>query len=131
MKITLYLTADKYLRHNEIITLPEELVELDIKRTMHSVGTLILSIKSSIGEKQYKLSDSPIDVTKFFLSPGEVNACVSLVIRGEVARTWQIEPFCVKEIPGGFEAIPEIEALKARIRILEKAVAETASLIEN
>lgn len=132
MKIILYLGAEAYLRHNAIITLPEESVELEFKRTEHAFGELVLTVKNARSEKQYKLRDhAPVDITEFCNIPGKVEACLSLTVRGEVARTWQIEPLCIRMIPGGFEAVPELEALKERILILEKAVAETASIIEN
>lgn len=131
MKITLYLGADSYLRHNEIITLPEEKVEFEFKNTAHSFGEKILTVRNGETERQYKLADKPVDITDFCTIPGRVEACVSLVVRGEVARTWQVEPLCVKKIEGGFAVIPEIEDIKARIRLLEQAVTETVSIIEN
>lgn len=131
MVIKLHLGADKYLRHNQIITIPEDKVEIQLARTALSFGELLLSVRNGEGEKQYKPSDTSVDITDMCQIPGRVDACVSLLVKGEVARTWQVEPFCIKRIPGGYEAIPEIEELKEKIRTLEKAVVETASIIEN
>lgn len=125
--ITLY--ADAFLRHNEIIELPEDTVELFIHPTAHSVGTLTLSLKHGETERQYKIKDEPIDVTEMFSEAGEVLASVTLSVRGEVARRWQIEPFCIRKIDSGLEVLPALEALKERVSTLEQAVTELAKLI--
>lgn len=129
MLIELTLYADSFLRHDKIIELPEDTVELFLHPTVHSVGTLTLTLNNGEKEKQYKIKDKPIDVTEMFTRAGEVKASVTLSVRGKIARTWQIEPFCVKKIDAGFKAIPEIVALKERVSTLEQAVSELAKLI--
>lgn len=132
MKIDFLLTSAKYLHHNKVIELPEDTVELVFLPTAFTSGTLILSISSPVGEKQYKIVlDTPIDVTEMFTVPGEVKASISMTVRGEVARTWQIEPFCVKEIPNGIEVIPAIEDMKQRVSTIASALTELLKLIEN
>lgn len=124
MVIDFTLLHTQYLTHNEIITLPEDKVELNFTRTHLSIGELVLSVAKGTKVKQYKVGDTPVDITEFFTEAGEVNACLSLAVRGEVARTWQIEPFCAREIPSGIEVIPELEKLKEDITIIKQAISE-------
>ena len=131
MKITLYLGSESFLRHNEIITLPEDKVEIEIKRTAFSSGDVILTVSNGREGKQYKICDKPIDISELCCIPGRVDMCATLSVRGEVARTWQIEPLCIKKVPSGFEAIPELVELRRRVSTLEKAVLEAVEIIKN
>jgi hypothetical protein len=131
MIIPLYLGADSFLRHNEIITLPEDKVEIEVKRTAFSNGDIILSVSNENAGKQYKVGRDPVDITELCNIPGRVDMAISLSVRGEVARTWQVEPLCIKEVPCGFKAIPEIAELRRRVSNLEKAVMETVEIIKN
>ena len=123
MVINFKLIHTNYLRHNEIITLPEDKVELSFTKTHLSVGELVLSVMKGTKVKQYKVKDDPVDITEF-TEAGEVNACVSLTVRGEVARTWQIEPFCAREIPAGIEVVPEVEKIKEDVAVIKQAITE-------
>lgn len=129
MQIILNLTTTNYLKHNEVITLPEDKVELLFKQTAYSVGDLVLTVAKGEKVKQYKVKKDPVDITEFFTEAGEVSACLSLSVRGEVARVWQIEPFCAKEIPNGIEVVPEVEALKGEIKQLKQALYEINNII--
>lgn len=129
MIITLNLTVTNYLKHNEVVTLPEDSVELLFKQTAYSVGDLVLTVAKGEKVKQYKVKKDPVDITEFFTEAGEVSACLSLSVRGEVARVWQIEPFCAKEIPNGIEVVPEVEALKGEIKQLKQALYEINNII--
>lgn len=132
MVIEFYLTSSKYLFHNQVVELPEDTVELLFIPTAFSVGTLTLSLETPRQSKQYKVSPNiPIDVSEMFDEAGEVTAAVSLSVRGEVARTWQIEPFCVKKIPSGIEMIPALADVRERLSTCEKALTEILELIKN
>ena len=129
MNINIYLGSEPFIRHNEIIVLPADSVILNLSSGAYALGEKIVTVITEDGEKQYRYNE-PLDISEHFTKAGEVKITVSLVVRGEVATVWQIEPFCVKQIPSGFIAIPEITELKERISILEKAVIETANLID-
>ena len=129
MVIEFHLTVTNYLKHNEIITLPEDKVELLFKQTAYSVGELVLSVKKGDKSKQYKVRTEPVDISEFFTEAGEVTACLTLAVRGEVARTWQIEPFCAREVPDGIEVVPEVEALKDTVDKLTHAIVELNNII--
>lgn len=127
MLITLPLNSNSTVLHREVITLPET-VELAFTSLVYSIGEVVVTING----KQYKTyGNKPIDVSEHFTKAGEVEAMVSLVARGEVAKTWAIEKFIVKEVDGVYKAIPEIEALKNRVALLEKASQELKNLINS
>lgn len=132
MIIEISLTSSQYIFHNEIVELPEDKVELLFKSTPYSVGRLTLTVLRGEVEKQYKITPgTTIDVSDFFELPGEVRAAVTLSVRGKVVRTWQVEPFIVKGVPGGVEAIPAIVELTEHIKVLEKAVIELSKIIND
>ena len=129
MNIELNLNAESYVRHDKIITLPDERVAFLFKSACYAIGELLITVKVNNKEKQYKLqSEGGVDITDLITQACEVNMTAQFIINGNVAKTWQIEPLCVREIGGGFEAIPEIEHLKQRISVLEKAVTELSEL---
>ena len=132
MRIELYLNANTYVTHNEIIVIPEEKVELLFKSSAYAIGTLLITVKRGDTVKQYKLkNETALDITDFCKIAGMVEVTAQIIVRGESAKLWQIEPFCVKEISGGFEVMPEIEYLKQRVSILERAVTELSEIITN
>ncbi len=127
MIITLPLNAAPIVLHREAITLPET-VELSFTSCIYALGELVVTI----GGEQYKThGDKPIDVSAHFTKAGEVEIMVSLIARGDVVKTWAVEPFIVKEVDGTYKAIPEIENLKERVVLLEKASQELKTLINS
>lgn len=131
MIINLNLDGRNYITHNEIITVPEEEVKLSFASSVYVLGTLVATVSNGEERLQFKLTkqDKEIDITDFCKKAGQVEITVCLTVRGKVARRWQIEPLCVREIDGSFEVIPEIEELKERLERAEKAIAEMSKLI--
>lgn len=130
MKLELILTADEYIPHYEVITLPEDKIELSFLRTGYALGDLTLTVTDGTREKQWRILDKPIDISEFFTEPGVISAAVTLSVRGNAVRSWQIEPFCVRRIEGAIKAIPQITALEERLHTAEKAISELIKLIE-
>ena len=132
MLIEFNIKDDPFLAHNEVIPSAVDKVEIVFRMNTYAVGDLVLAIKDATHEqKSVVYLDEPVDLTEFFKIPGEVNASLSLLVRGEVARSWQLESFCVKETPSGITAIPLIEDLKARVTTLEAALCEVLTLIKD
>lgn len=131
MIINLNLDGRNYITHNEIITVPEEEVKLVFASSVYVLGTLVATVSDGAERLQFKLTkqDKEINITDFCKKAGRVEITVSLTVRGKIAKKWQIEPLCVREIDGTFEVIPEIEALKERLARAEKAIAEMSKLI--
>ena len=130
MKITLRLSNADTIFHKEIITLPEDKIEVVVDNNPYLQGELILSLKNGDTEKQYKVGKEPVDIREMFNDAGEVCGALTLLIRGKVAKVWQVEPLCAIVTPSGIELIPEIEYLKARVSTLERALVELKTIVE-
>lgn len=66
-------------------------------------------------------------VTLDDLSAGELTAEVKHYMRGELIKTYKVEPLLLKEVDGAVSAIPEIELLTGEIALLTR---ETNALRE-
>lgn len=133
MIIKLNLTANEYVRHGEIITLPAESVILAFS-TPYAIDELVLTVTPPVFNgvtepKQIKVKDGIADVTEFFNSAGTVDVTATLTIRGVPVKIWKIEPFIVKEVSGQYVAIPELEYLKSELETVKKAIAEIVKKI--
>lgn len=130
MKITLRLSNANTIYHNEILTLPEDKIDVVVENNPYLEGELILSLRNAHQEKQYKVGKEPTDIREMFEEEGEVCGSLTLLIRGKVAKVWQVEPLCAIVTPSGIELIPEIEYLKARVSTLEHALVELKTIVE-
>lgn len=134
MNINLNLTANEYVRHGEIITLPVDNVTLCFS-TPYAVDELILTVTPPEFEGVTKPTqiradkDKKADITPFFTRAGKLDITATMVIRGNPVKVWQIEPFIVKEVSGHFVAIPELESLKSELETVKKAIAEIVKTI--
>lgn len=127
MYIVLPLNSSPIVLHREVITLPET-VEIGFSSCVYALGEIVVTING----KQYKTSgENTIDISEHFTQAGEVEIMVSLIARGEAVKSWSVEKFIVKEVDGTYKAIPEIESLKERVLLLEKASQELKTLINS
>lgn len=132
MQIRFKLTEDAFVKHNEVITLPEEKVELIFENLPFTAEKMVLFVNYE--GKEYKCNvkpEIPVDVTAFFQKAGEVKASLALFVRGTAVKEWIIEPFAIVEAKGTLKAIPEIEYLKSKVERLEQAINEITNLINN
>lgn len=130
MIIKLSLLSGNYIRHNEIIVIPEEKIELEFITSCYSVGNILISVRNGTNEKQFKFADKLIDITDLCTVPGQVDITAQLLVRDKVAKVWQVEPLCVKRIPGGYEVVPEIIELKSQLETTKRAISELCALIK-
>lgn len=129
MQLNFILTAGAFVPHNEIITAPEEKVELTFSSPIYPTDGLIISVRKGSDERQYKPKDGePVDITELCRSAGVVEITASIATRGRVAKVWQIEPLLIKETPCGFEPVPQITALEERVATLEQALVELTKI---
>lgn len=128
MQIKVLLLADSFSPHHEIVTLPEEKVEIAFSSPIYPTDCLVVSVRKGDTVKPYKPKCGIVDVTDFCASAGLVEITATLTVRGEAAKVWQIEPLIVKEINGGFAPVPQIVALESRVSTLEKALVELTKL---
>ncbi len=58
------------------------------------------------------------------LSAGELKAAVKHYIKGELIKTYTVEPLLLKEVDETLSALPEIEELRRSIAAVERALGE-------
>ena len=124
MKIKVTLGAASFAAHNEIITVPEEKVEIAFSSPIYPLDSLIITARKGAEIKQYRLTDGVVDITELCKSAGLVEMTAILEARGNAAKVWQIEPLVVKELDGGFAVIPELVAMRQEIETIKKALVE-------
>lgn len=86
-----------------------------------------LSVAVTCGGAEYKYKTAPgeaLDISQGLDRAGKVDISIKYIERGEVLKSWRIEPLYFKEVNHGFEVIPEIEALKSDILLLKNALLE-------
>lgn len=124
MKIKVTLGAASFAAHNEIITVPEEKVEIAFSSPIYPLDSLIITTRKGAEIKQYRLNEGAVDITELCNSAGLVEMTAILEARGNAAKVWQIEPLVVKELDGGFAVIPELVAMRQEIETIKKALVE-------
>ena len=133
---TLTLTSATYVRSGEAFILPDKL-EIAFESPTYRLGTLLVKVENEEQGKQYKLTDNtPIDITAFAQKAGEVRISVALLIRGETAKKWTVEPIIVREVEQTYELVPEIEQMRrenaemqAQLDEMRKAFTEIVTLV--
>lgn len=125
MTINLNLTGDRYVPHHTVVTAPEN-VELSFKSSCYVLSEIIVDVVDQDGHARYKSHGDPVDISRHTQRAGEVFLSCSLIARGEVLTSWQIESLLVKETPSGLIVISELEYFKARMDVLEQALLELA-----
>lgn len=133
MIVKLNLTANEYVRHGEIITLPAENITLELS-TPYAVDELFLTITPPsfdgvTNSEKIRVKDGVADVTRFFTHAGKLEILATMVVRGVAVKVWKIEPFIIKELSGECVAIPEIENINAELATVKKAIAEIVNKI--
>lgn len=124
MKINLVLCAASFVSHNEIVTVPEEKVEIAFSSPIYPLDSLIITARKGAEMKQYRPTESVVDITEFCKSAGLVEMTAILEARGTAAKVWQIEPLVIKELDGSFAVIPELVAMRQDIETIKKALVE-------
>ncbi len=127
MTVNLTLGGNEYVAHHTVVTAPEEKVELSFSSVCFAITELVVSVETSDGLYHYKTSAGSVDISRHCRRAGEVKLSCSLVVRGEVLKTWRIESLLVKEVPGGMLVISELEDFKNRMARMEAALLELAN----
>lgn len=115
----------------EAVILPDG-VDLSLTSDIYCLGTAIVCIRRG-GETvfRYKLTGGEtVDVSDAFLFAGTAEIEITLIAKGEVAKTFRVTPFAVKEVGGTFSLLPEYKALKSEVETLRAAIADLAALVK-
>lgn len=130
--LILNLPAGGVIPAPEAVILPDG-VELSLTSGTYCLGTAVVCIRRD-GEKLYRYKitgGEAVDVSDAFLFAGTAEIEISLIAKGEVAKTFRVPPFAVKEVGGAFSLLPEYEALKAEVAALRAALADLAALVKD
>lgn len=115
----------------EAVILPDG-VDLSLASDIYCLGTAVVCIRRG-GETvfRYKLTGGEtVDVSDAFLFAGTAEIEITLIAKGEVAKTFRVTPFAVKEVGGTFSLLPEYKALKSEVETLRAAIADLAALVK-
>ena len=115
----------------EAVILPDG-VDLSLASDIYCLGTAVVCIRRD-GKTvfRYKLTGGEtIDVSDAFLFAGTAEIEITLIAKGEVAKTFRVTPFAVKEVGGTFSLLPEYKALKSEVEMLRAAIADLAALVK-
>ena len=132
--ITLNGSACALCDLQEPILLPET-IEVTFASDVYKLSNLVLLVTAKNGnlKKQYKASDKnnyTIDLTEL-LHIGAIDLEISACVKSEPVKTWRVPSIFVKEINHQFALIPEIEELKAQLKLQAKAINELKLIIDN
>ena len=118
----------------EPILLPETL-EVTFASNVYKMANLVLivTVKNGDVKKQYKASSSneyTIDVSEL-LFLGALDIEISACTKSEPVKTWRVPSLFVKEIKHEMALIPEIEEMRAQLKLQATAIKELKNFIEN
>lgn len=118
----------------EPVLLPETL-KVEFASNVYKLSNLVLLVTAKNGniKKQYKVSDKndyTIDLTEL-LHIGAIDLEISACVKSEPVKNWRVPSIFVKEINHQFALIPEIEQLKAQLKLQATAIKEIKSIIDN
>lgn len=112
------------------ILLPEE-VSLEFRSDTYDLKNLLVTIRKGNEERQYKPNGKPIDISDLCKTAGLVEIEASLIANLQPVKTWRVESLLLVEVKGGFEAIPEIEALREEINLVKSAIRDLAKVVNS
>lgn len=115
----------------EAVILPDG-VDLSLTSDIYCIGTAVVCIRRG-GETvfRYKLTGGEtVDVSDAFLFAGTAEIEITLIAKGEAAKTFRVTPFAVKEVGGTFSLLPEYKELKSEVEMLRAAIADLAALVK-
>ena len=111
------------------LLVPEEEVILEFVSDTYVLGTLAITVRNSEEERKYKTSGTPIDVTELCRKAGFIEAEIDMTVNCKSVKKWRTDKLLLREIEHGFEAVPELEAIKEDVKTLKAAIRDLAALL--
>lgn len=130
MECKVTLGADRFVGINERFIAGEKTI-LAFDSSEYALDELHVTITDGTIAKRYVVRDAKFDISEYCKKANVIEIVVDLVMRGAVAKTWQLEPFVVRENGGGYELIPEIALLRKEIRTMKKIIKELNAKISD
>lgn len=120
------LTPSSFVKHGDIVTLPEDEVIVRFKSNIYLLDELLVTVIGGGKKKQYKTKTLDVDITEFCNKAGAVTITASIISGGQAIKTWSLEPIRIVEVAGNYEPLPELEDMRAEIETVKQAIAELA-----
>ena len=126
------LRASSFVKHADVVTLPEDEVIVRFKSDIYLLDELLVTVIAGSKKKQYKTKSLEVNILEVNISEhckqaGAVTITASIIVGGQAVKTWSLEPIRIVEVIGNYEPLPELEALSAELQTLKQAVAELAN----
>lgn len=128
MEFKVLLDTKEFVGIKERFNAKEELV-FAFESSEYPLDELRVTITDGTFAKRRSVKDAKINITEYCKKACVLEIIVDLMLRGEVAKTWKLEPFVVREDFGAYELIPEIALLRKEIRTMKKVIKELNSKI--
>lgn len=97
-----------------------DILQLEFVSETYDLSNVIIGLKNGNTRAQYRLQGHLLTVPEELLFAGQLQVGIDLVVRGELAKHWDLVPIVIKETEVGFEAFDEITELQNRLTDLEK-----------
>jgi|AGTN01.1.fsa_nt_gi hypothetical protein len=130
LKINLQRSHGRLSSREPFIVTEDENLILDFVSD-YKLDDLIITLKSPYGgPTQYRARSPAFTVPRELYKAGELSVSVAVLARGEVVKEFTVEPILIREIPAGFEGMPEFEALCLNLRKYAETAAAVLALAE-
>ena len=123
MECKVTLGANKFVGIKERFMAGENTV-LAFESSEYALDELHATITDGAFAKRHVLKNAKFDISEYCKKAGVLEIKIDLIARGAVAKTWQLEPFVVRENGGGYELIPEIALLRKEVRRMKRIIKE-------
>lgn len=114
---------------SEPILIPQEL-RIAVSSSVYAIPTYSIGVRIGNTAETFATRGEPVNISHL-LRAGTLELEVKAFVRGVEVKKWNFEPVILVEAEHGFEAHPEVEELKERVAVLERAVYELSGLIQS
>lgn len=130
MKQEINLTSSTTARLSEgepFLVGVNDTLELEFSSTYYLLLDLVISLKNGNKQGKCRVKDRKFTVPEEFLFAGKLEIGIDLIMRGDVAKRWNVVPVILKETESGVRAVDEITVLQSESAQLKKQLADIAA----
>ncbi|MGN0743908.1 MAG: hypothetical protein ACI4MZ_01350 [Christensenellales bacterium] len=114
IQITLDKHSGRLSKREPFLLAENEDVLISVKSNI-SLKNVIINFKNGDDMAQTKLEDCRCVVPKKVVKPGVLDCEVNLCARGNIVKTYIVEPIVLYSVPPNFEGHPEFDLLKIKV----------------
>lgn len=130
MECKILLGADKFVGIEDRFMAGDETI-LVFESSEYALDELRAIITDGAIAKLHTVKDGRFDISEYCKKACVLEITLDLVMGGAVVKSWQLEPFVVRENGGGYVLIPEIALLREEIRMMKQIIKELNSKIND